>query len=192
MGAVIKEGFPHTRWGWTASAYTCRNHSPVFPTRVGMDRCQPANSRKRAAFSPHVRGWTDCKEGESKSLDAFSPHAWGWTAIKPMIAMSRIVFPTRVGDGPAHSAWRRSGCTFSPHVWGWTGSLFCRLICPSVFSPHAWGWTDQVRFVELLSVFSPHAWGWTALLPKNRNPYPVFPTRVGMDRLDTMTQSVVR
>ncbi len=112
---------------------------------------------------PHTRG-----DGPRSSYDGcvpntFSPHAWGWSDDMPLEEGAAGIFPTRVGMVRGLSSWNRSTPHF-PHTRG-DGPL-------------------NPLIKEIYALFSPHAWGWSAVVLEPGEGLTIFPTRVGMVRLN--------
>ena len=177
-----RAGFPHARGdvpstpatftapfvfsprAWGCSVLGRRQHrdNHVFPTRVGMFRFW-RSARSTGRSFPHARGdvpkYRYRKDGGGK----FSPRAWGCSFPYKSARGKSSVFPTRVG------MFRR----------------YRKIRCREESFPHARGDVPYVlrSFVHAVP-FSPRAWGcsaWSAALdPRGA----VFPTRVGMFRLD--------
>jgi len=52
---TVPSGFSPPAWGWSAACLPGRERDPVFPTRVGMVRCQSGHYPTLKGF-PHPRG----------------------------------------------------------------------------------------------------------------------------------------
>ncbi len=99
INAITSSYFPHTRgdgpgtilnglrqigfsphaWGWTAIPILDFQATPIFPTRVGMDRLA-AYILTCQFYFPHTRGDGPRLPPSKPQNYRFSPHAWGWTA----------------------------------------------------------------------------------------------------------------
>ena len=136
---------------------------------------------------PHARG-----DGPFRSVGGFqqiwcSPRTWGWTVL----AMNAA------GDG-----W----C--SPRTWGWTAGSCQKLETHGVFPTHV-GMDRRVRtrtrrrtgvphargdgprdhgWLEIACECSPRTWGWTGKIRYSRCSNYVFPTHVGMDRMEILAR----
>jgi len=129
---------------------------------VGMDRwC--FTCLKTPAGIPHTRGDGPPLARLLISLSQYSPHAWGWTVRASFVAKFLSVFPTRVGmDRSLQNLELFWECI--PHTRGDGPGGQNVLFGPIRYSPHAWGWT-------VIPIEQPSFFG-------------VFPTRVGMDRIN--------
>ena len=109
-----------------------------------------------------------CGDGPRNGLSGdrqapFSPRVWGWSAFSIWCALRRNVFPTRVGMVRIQSAVFQKRRGF-PHACG--------------DGPH------NCRHEHEQEEFSPRVWGWSASTYSNWPFGEVFPTRVGMVRLN--------
>ena len=148
-------------WGWTESPDQLGSSSPVFPTRVGMDRTV---GQRRGADSrvPHASGDGPAENMGEVYASVCSPREWGWTAHHLGGVLGRVVFPTRVGMD-RHRLPQHAGSSRVPHASGDGPPYALGLPQTAACSPREWGWTGVARRVCAL--------------------HPVFPTRVGMDRV---------
>ena len=154
--------FSPRAWGWSAVLRRMGHRDDVFPTCVGMVRSLTSWGGGRRSF-PHVRG-----DGPHVHLGItlskkFSPRAWGWSELRRQSSFVDVVFPTCVGMVRVPSG---SGCYCSgfPHVRG-DGPT-----------------RERVNARHFL--FSPRAWGWSEEYEKKSNSFTVFPTCVGMVRVN--------
>ncbi len=156
--------FSPPAWGWTV--YIVSRNMPflVFPTRVGMDRVGSLEPSKPGGF-PHPRGDGPPLIGCFSSEGKFSPPAWGWTDEPASVYRWLEVFPTRVGMDRRGRRLSHGHVSF-PHPRG-DG--------PPQSAPH-----------KPAELFSPPAWGWTGRRIGRAGFQGVFPTRVGMDRDETI------
>ncbi len=69
---------PHA-WGWSDCRPSPPGRCSVFPTRVGMVRCNKCGDPPATGF-PHTRGDGPVLTGIRETHYVFSPHAWGWSA----------------------------------------------------------------------------------------------------------------
>ncbi len=153
-------------WGWSAKKITVRQQWAVFPTRVGMVQFAQCLVRTYDRF-PHACG--DGPESAMDSLQAmwFSPRVWGWSDGVGAVHCLFGVFPTRVGMVRDVWAGRRARHGF----------------------PHACGdGPTQPGDDETVDLFSPRVWGWSDFRNAERPWVFVFPTRVGMVRLENTTR----
>ena len=112
---------------------------------------------------PHARG--DGPKGRRKQGDhwSYSPRPWGWSANDMMRGSVARVFPTPVGMVRYHRTARRLPRGI-PHARG-----------DGPVGP---------RVVDDLRTYSPRPWGWSDLRAANTVAAGVFPTPVGMVRVD--------
>ncbi len=157
--------FSPPAWGWPGFVELRERGLVVFPTRVGMARFS-AIARSLTGCFPHPRGDGPFQPRASSIARMFSPPAWGWPVCPASSMSSPAVFPTRVGMARSErrKTWPVGGF---PHPRGDGPIPAPRLIPWSVFSPPAWGWPGR----SLL--------GGRGIR--------VFPTRVGMARLQRST-----
>jgi len=179
--AISQSGFPHPRgdgpsaacsivapdwfsppaWGWSAMKSAGDNPQAVFPTRVGMVRRRSDDFPQGKRF-PHPRGDGPYSMTSARTSLWFSPPAWGWSDAGAGIRGGAEVFPTRVGMVRVNQfTIHRSPCF--PHPRG-DGPVF-----PGSLASEP--------------KFSPPAWGWSELDARFQAQHLVFPTRVGMVRL---------
>ena len=93
----------------------------------------------------------------------FSPRTWGWTFNGYVLATSTQVFPTHVGvDLDLHLL--SAAIESFPHARG--GGPYGKAVIPGGLE------------------FSPRTWGWTWQLSGKWRTKPVFPTHVGVDRIE--------
>ncbi len=111
---------------------------------------------------PHARGDGPVDGCVITLTDEFSPRTWGWSGIPRPQTRYLKVFPTHVG--------------------------MVRMIVANIIQhagfPHARG--DGPRLVQWTGtdeVFSPRTWGWSASVEDIKKRMFVFPTHVGMVRL---------
>src|SRR5208282_985407 len=111
---------------------------------------------------PHTRGDGPNLPPLQHAAEEFSPHAWGWSGTGHHATATGPVFPTRVGMvrvvSPMASVWMSF-----PHTRGDGPRNLADGFRMDEFSPHAWGWSGSGGFRPGGSV--------------------VFPTRVGMVRI---------
>ena len=162
-GSTLRVYSPHA-WGWTAGLIAACSRNLVFPTRVGMDRLSSATPE--TCFSiPHTRGDGPCWTMTMCCPGMYSPHAWGWTDLSDTGRRDAAVFPTRVGMDRYDEAQLQAYRSI-PHTRGDGPMLASGDSAGFLYSPHAWGWTDTRLSASLCAL--------------------VFPTRVGMDRSQSL------
>ncbi len=148
-------------WGWTGHAPRSPNTASVFPTPVGMDRGDALQTTQVIGI-PHARGDGPVPRAKVCAACAYSPRPWGWTDAATCRVHSLVVFPTPVG----------------------MDRLMKKISRASRRIPHARGdGPCAVNSLRKLLAYSPRPWGWTGLRERQRSQRYVFPTPVGMDRL---------
>ena len=161
---------PHTfsprPWGWSVEWQCQGMGNKVFPTPVGMVRKRSMGLFSWCCF-PHARGDGPCCHCLTFTVFMFSPRPWGWSEDKVVVFAHHRVFPTPVGMVRNTDSARSRVYSF-PHARG-DG--------PAVLYP---GTPDEV--------FSPRPWGWSALHHSSCPPGGVFPTPVGMVRINIAMQ----
>ncbi len=160
----VQEAFSPHAWGWTFAVERRKIKREVFPTRVGVDRRSLRHCVCTIRF-PHTRGGGPMMPVGEETALPFSPHAWGWTATSSRCVRKRLVFPTRVGVDQCTEAQQRLNGRF-PHTRG--------------------GGPPDIAAQYEQMAFSPHAWGWTDMLDGFPASADVFPTRVGVDQLQSL------
>ena len=129
---------------------------------MGMDRLRMEVTIINGGI-PHAGGDGPVVIGFSISLVTYSPRGWGWTGLGYLHSRNSRVFPTRVGMDRTNCADARMGTSI----------------------PHAGGDGPQaVKLERQHKAYSPRGWGWTEDLIIVINTLDVFPTRVGMDRMN--------
>ncbi len=147
---------PHA-WGCTVQFGDSAPMQKVFPTRVGVYRCDRGNNNREWCF-PHTRGGVPRKSQFSPSHVVFSPHAWGCTGASPSSGGRFNVFPTRVGVYRVLVRLFMFNSSF-PHTRGGVPGLDYQPARTGRFSPHAWGCTDRERGYHLDRPGFPHTRG---------------------------------
>ncbi len=114
----------------------------------------------------------------------FSPRAWGWTVLAHEAAPALTRFPHARGGGPLLRLAVPAAHAVFPTRVGVDRSDLGHGVRIRAFSPRAWGWTAS-RLLQIHATLGfPHARGGgpaTANVTVGR--VPVFPTRVGVDRV---------
>ncbi len=125
-------------WGWPVGSIQRESRIVVFPTCVGMARCNHCSQTRRLSI-PHLRGDGPAVRSIRRQTFRYSPPAWGWPAKAFRLAGPSKVFPTCVGmarkkttpsrfarsiphlrgDGPSISPVPTFAPTYSPPAWGW-------------------------------------------------------------------------
>ena len=152
-------------WGWSGDSLAYVRSFAVFPTPVGMVRVPSVPSPRSVRF-PHARGDGPATGSRPASRPAFSPRPWGWSGPGAQVDRVQVVFPTPVGMVRHRVQAQRHAQGF-PHARGDGPSALAKAGTPPWFSPRPWGWSA-------VGVGSP------------THPQ-VFPTPVGMVRLELPT-----
>ena len=152
---------PHA-WGCSEGTTPAHSGSSVFPTCVGVFRPIGTHTQMNGRF-PHMRGGVPNLLSRNPSAGTFSPHAWGCSGYRAFAFAISTVFPTCVGVFRAKGDCDDLACRF-PHMRGGVpAGVGSRAILPP-FSPHAWGCSVE-----------------TIIYPEGEG---VFPTCVGVFRLN--------
>ena len=147
-------------WGWTPTGSTPPAATLLFPTHVGVDRCQGAGLLGVEAL-PHARGGGPVSLAHKQRLTSSSPRTWGWTVGPHLPRFLEGLFPTHVGVD------RRSAAPS-----GWAATL-----------PHArGGGPTTIAYSSGVKSSSPRTWGWTVAGVAAGIDGNLFPTHVGVDR----------
>ncbi len=144
-------------WGWTGQRLAGEDPYQAFPTHVGMDRVRWY--RRIEGFRvPHARGDGPTLRWSCRPPRRRSPRTWGWTDYDLHFWLTRVAFPTCVGNAGGPIDMGRTA-PVHPHVRGerrtWVGGA------PSVSGP------------------SPRAWGTPLAAPCRSPPLRSIPTCVG-------------
>ena len=133
----------------------------VFPTQVGMFRVAHASHSSHGSF-PHASGDVPLSRLSAPRTGMFSPRKWGCSGRRMGGAAAERVFPTQVGMFRVELVSSWSNCCF-PHASG---------DVPAKTPPTA----PQAQF-------SPRKWGCSVHDFTCGVPHIVFPTQVGMFRI---------
>ena len=186
-------------WGCTCWSKNSLFHSRVFPTHVGVYRCERLWQKMADCF-PHACGGVPPQFQISESLNSFSPRMWGCTDYIALMERNYEVFPTHVGvylrlkllrlnissfphacggvPGRYMARWEIE--PFSPRMWGCTVSVSLSILAYCRF-PHACGGVPvELLFLVVPASFSPRMWGCTPLCSVITGIPLVFPTHVGV------------
>ena len=164
---MTRQKFSPRPWGWSESKRPENDRALVFPTPVGMVRRKVFRRHYSKRF-PHARGDGPADFVFCLAYPVFSPRPWGWS-VKTLFYLIRFhVFPTPVGMVRPSCLVFRAGRCF-PHARG-DG--------PTISSDPA-----------AAAVFSPRPWGWSAISIVQNARISVFPTPVGMVRVDCQHQA---
>ena len=164
-------------WGWSGETDPRELSLLVFPTPVGMVRCEFGFPHIFASF-PHARGDGPTVKTVKTINSKFSPRPWGWSDLSGLSATRFLVFPTPVGmvrilaettfefnsfphargDGPQSYLPPPSVATFSPRPWGWSVSQNMRFLLVNVF-PTPVGMVRSFALVVKCCAGFPHARG---------------------------------
>ncbi len=157
-------GFSPRPWGWSSHGAKGGHGGLVFPTPVGMVRIAPSQIPAAPSF-PHARGDGPHLRERCWLIALFSPRPWGWSVIAQGHSVLSPVFPTPVGM-VRQSPWYQPCNRSFPHARG--------------DGPH------ETTAPMVAAAFSPRPWGWSVLLQSRGPRHVVFPTPVGMVRMDAM------
>ena len=130
-------GFSPRMWGCSARARPRRSGAAVFPTYVGMFRCQAWRNSSGCGF-PHVCGDVPPLADLYFWGAEFSPRMWGCSERVWSLLRYCPVFPTYVGMFLASTRVRGRYSSF-PHVCGDVPFNSVRVPFPRAFSPRMWG-----------------------------------------------------
>ena len=135
-------------WGWTGTLQGQFSLRFVFPTHVGMDRCDACCEILLKGI-PHPRGDGPQQCTIRESCQSYSPPTWGWTAAESLAGLPRHVFPTHVGmDRSAHSRSVMSASIPHPRGDGPIRASFLSMVL--TYSPPTWGWTvDKIAVIAV-------------------------------------------
>ena len=160
-----------------------RSSRSVFPTPVGMVRPSWTIHSRSIGF-PHARGDGPEEPGTTTRWVMVFPTPVGMVRADGRCGTHDERFPHARGDGPTQSDDEGRALAFSPRPWGWSISRGDVGVCASVF-PHARGDGPQTGMTVANRIpFSPRPWGWSAGSRGRPPGTRVFPTPVGMVRID--------
>ena len=160
-GGVRIQLFSPQAWGCTESRRSHGGDSQVFPTGVGVYRSHVLAAITETRF-PHRRGGVPLARPGCHHGNPFSPQAWGCT------------------DSPSETLVRHDGF---PTGVGCTASIAYNEVVDSVF-PTGVGCTVDVTIHSNGDIVSPQAWGCTGECLAPACSKRVFPTGVGVYRLE--------
>ncbi len=171
---------PHA-WGCTFNLLLSRVHFFVFPTRVGVYLDPDRITIDDLSF-PHTRGGVPRGRIVYQRTIAFSPHAWGCTYNFWGCSVLKWVFPTRVGVYRRVRRCRGLAARF-PHTRGGVPNASASLYTHRRFPHTRGGVPSRSLIMNSMEEFSPHAWGCTLRQWREDLLDQVFPTRVGVYRV---------
>ena len=152
--------FSPRMWGCTCWSKNSLFHSRVFPTHVGVYRCERLWQKMADCF-PHACGGVPPQFQISESLNSFSPRMWGCTDYIALMERNYEVFPTHVGVYLMIGDHQCNKTSFSPRMWGCTDHSGSPRTDEAVFPTHVGVYRMIILVCKYCEKFSPRMWGCT-------------------------------